>query len=45
MSYKLEFPNKINSAEPDEMVCYAAFHLGLHCKSSNLGVTSTQRVN
>ena len=20
-----------NSAEPDEMLCYAAFHLGLHC--------------
>ena len=30
-----------NSADPDEMQHYAAFHLGLHC----LGVSSTQRVN
>ena len=38
-----------NSVDPDEMQHYAAFHLGLHCKSvcqsTCLGVSSIQRVN
>ena len=25
-----------NSADPDEMQLYAAFHLGLHCLSNNV---------
>ena len=41
--HRLNFPNKIifislkidcvlaNSADPDEMLCYVAFHLGFHC--------------
>ena len=40
--HRLEFPNKrflslmivfvlANSVDPDEMLHYAAFHLGLHC--------------
>ena len=27
-----------NSADPDEMQHYAAFHLGLHCQSTLIGV-------
>ena len=34
-----------NSADPDEMQHYAAFHLGLHCQGTRLGVSSIQRVN
>ena len=35
-----------NSADPDEMPHYVAFHLSLHClrKSTRLGVSSLQRV-
>ena len=34
-----------NSADPDEMLPYAAFHVGLHCLQSNhLGVSSPKRV-
>ena len=34
-----------NSVDLDEMLHYAAFHLGLHClaKKIHLGVTSVQR--
>ena len=34
-----------NSVDPDEMQYYAAFHLGLHCKSTRLGVSRIQRFN
>ena len=35
-----------NSADPDEMLQYAAFHPGHHClQSTQLGVSSTQRVD
>ena len=35
-----------NSADPDEMLHYAAFHLGLHYLSKYcLGVSGLQRVN
>ena len=38
-----------NSADSDEMLYYAAFHLGLHCdnvcQSTLLGVSGTQMVN
>ena len=35
-----------NSADPDEMLPSAAFHLGLHCFSKySLGVSSVQRAN
>ena len=35
-----------NSADPDEMPHYAAFHQGLHClPKSHLGVSSLPRVN
>ena len=34
-----------NSVDPDEMLHYAAFHLGLHCLPKyHFGVTSVQRV-
>ena len=34
-----------NSADPDEMPPYAAFHLGLHClQSTGLGVSAPQRL-
>ena len=33
----------VNSADPDAMPYYAAFHLGLHvCQSEQLGVSSIQ---
>ena len=35
-----------NSADQDEMVQYAAFHLGIHClPHTGLGVSGPQRVN
>ena len=34
-----------NSEDLDEMQHYAAFHLGLHCQSIHLGVSSIRRVN
>ena len=35
-----------NSADPDEMQRYAAFHLGRHClPNTRLGVSSIQRGN
>ena len=34
-SQKIDFV-KANSADPDEMSHYAAFHLGLHCFSKYL---------
>ena len=40
------FFNSANSAEPDEMQHYAAFHLGLHCLHGiRLGVSRNQLVN
>ena len=33
-----------NSVNPDEMPHNAAFHLGIHCLSTRLGVSSIQRV-
>ena len=35
----------LNSVDPDEMQHYAAFNLGLHCKSTCLGVCRIQRFN
>ena len=56
--YRLKFPKYIvflslkidlvtaNSAHPDEMPPYAAFHLGIHCLHSiNSVVSSHQKVN
>ena len=38
-----------NSADPDEMLHFVAFHLGLHsdtvCQSTLLGLSDTQMVN
>ena len=34
-----------NSVDPDEMLHYATFHLGLHCQSTYLGVLNIQMVN
>ena len=33
----------VNSAVPDEMPHYVAFHLGLHCQSTHLGATSIDK--
>ena len=33
-----------NSADPGEMPQTAAFHLGLHCKSTGLQICSLQRI-
>ena len=34
-----------NSADPDEMQNYSAFHLDFHCKSNRLGVFRIQSFN
>ena len=33
-----------NSADPDEMMHYVAFHLGPHCFPEHFGVSGLQRV-
>ena len=38
LSLKIVF-KLANSADPDEMPHYAAFHLGFHCKSIHSGVS------